>query len=286
VIRPDSGYDEDNADPNFKYLPDPMCQGLVAVLTDLSGRSFKNDQGSLTTTIKFFANEDDWPDYTPHLLELRRSSAAEPSIHVEDIEVVPYAGLSVVEPGKSKLIVCNIPAGQTYLLHLYPSFWPSTSRLHARQHALTAISNVSEDLLPFSDMCRPTVLRLTHATDRPIIKPVLTCFGGVACAPSISIDPTSSFMLGITVNAEGMSKGTIEATWTEYVDDIGRSRFASTKTAAHLRSFHVSKRNKSGSSNTKDPGILDPVTMQFPFNDGRHRGSRGRFRSLSIRFDC
>src|SRR5450756_209487 len=119
-------------------------------------------------------------------------------------------------------------------------------------------------------MCRPTVLRLTHATDRPA-KPVLTRSGLPVPAVPTSIDPRQDFMLGIKVNAEGTSKAFINATWHEYVDDVRQSHFNQSLTKAQLASMPVSKRRMSTDPPNDDPNVLPAEKMQFPFNDGRHR---------------
>ncbi len=89
------------------YLPDPLCTGVIAILTDLYGNVLARK------SLDFYVEDQvSWPDYVPHMVELQRSDKPDPSLDIDDVTSAPGA-FPFLEQGLSKAFVCKVPAGKT-----------------------------------------------------------------------------------------------------------------------------------------------------------------------------
>jgi hypothetical protein len=237
-----------------RYLPDPLCIGVWAILTDLKGTVID------TKWLEYYnaAEGASWPQYAAHMLELHPATASTPSIEVGDITSPPLPHPpSFLNPALSKAFICRIPAGKTFLLALRPKLDPSVETVHALSKATQAWSAGRLDtyLLALSDVCRPTMARLTHATDRPIGRPQATMDPPVVSSPVDVLDLTK-VKLGAKVDVLSTSKVSIVANWQEMTDNLNQPSYTKKPLIARLTEFKVRK---------TDPLDIAPVPVQFPF---------------------
>jgi hypothetical protein len=243
------------------YLPDPMCTGVIAILTDLGGKVL------VKKSLDFYrAGQVEWPNYVPHIVELQWSKQPEPSLEVDDVTSAPGV-FPFLQQGLSKAFICKIPPGMTYLLALRPQLDPKNiSNVHAfslTTQAGDTPSNLDVEKLALSDVCRPTMIRMTHATDRPIEKPQVTMEPPLQSPITNVPDPTKVFF-GTTVERFSTSKAAILAQWQEMTDDLKQNSYTKKALQAQLTEFSVSKKDAS-------LGVIKPIKTQFPFSDGRYR---------------
>jgi hypothetical protein len=240
-----------------RYLPDPLCIGVWAILTDLDGKVID------TKWLEYYnaAEGASWPHYAPHMLELHPSTNSTPSIEVGNITIPPLPNPpSFLNRALSKAFICRIPAGKTFLLALRPKLDPSVETVHALSKATQAWNGVALNtyLLALSDVCRPTVARLTHATDRPIIRPTTD----PASPNPVDVSDPTSVKLGAKVDALSTSKVSIVANWQETTDNLNQPSYTTKPLTARLTEFKVHK---------KDSGDITPALVQFPFADSCFR---------------
>ncbi len=243
------------------YVPDPMCIGVTAILTDLDGKV------CATQSLPFYAgSRDAWPDYIPHMIQMEWSAAATPSLSTGTIDHAP--GIMRFLSPASKAFICKIPPGQTYLLVLRPQ----VDRVNIENiHAFSLMTKATKDnktvdaaLFALSDVCRPTTVRMTHATDRPIKKPEVTMEPALPANHHASANDPRTVYLGANVEPATTSKVALLASWQEITDDLKQRTYEKKPLNAQLAEFKVLKRGK-------DTGTITPVLIQFPFSDSRYR---------------
>jgi hypothetical protein len=242
------------------YLPDPLCTGVLAILTDLKGAVIA--QQSLG-----FYNKDDasWPEYVPHIVQLEQSQDASPSLKVGTITSAPNA-FPFLKQGLSKAFICRVPPGKTYLLALRPQLDPANlSNVHALS-LVTQAGNTPAQLdvskLVLSDMCRPTMVRLTHATDRPVAKPKVTMVPPLT-SNSASVTDPKNVLVGATLDPWSTSKVALVANWDEMTDDVNQNSYTKKALEAQLWESSIAKKS--------DSGEIKVIKTQFPFSDTRYR---------------
>lgn len=79
------------------------------------------------------------------------------------------------------------------------------------------------DALTLSDICRPTVIRLTHATDRPVVKPNVVSVIGTTVQTitgALEVPDVKQLSLGATADADSTSKVVLLGSWLEATDDL------------------------------------------------------------------
>jgi hypothetical protein len=251
------------------YLPDPLCTGVVAALTDPEGKVLA------TKSLDFYSDDDAaWPNYVPHMIELQSSDGSQPSLDVDDITSAPGA-FPFLKQGLSKAFVCKVPPGETFLLVLRPLLDPTNiNNVHAfslmTQAGITP-NTLDVAKLTLSDICRPTTVRLTHATDRPFKKPVVSMTPPLQGSDAVAADQRS-VLLGADIDSPSTSKVALVTSWQELTDDVNQPSSTSRTLQAQLSEFSVHK---------TDPGHVKPAKTQFPFSDGRYRRLKVNARGTS-----
>jgi hypothetical protein len=251
-----------------KYLPDPLCTGVTAILLDIAGQPVK---GTTPVSLDYYGDGVDWPDYKVHAVELRPGKALE--LGVEDLR---YAIALPFPTDNSKKIVCEVPPGVTVVLQLTPRIDPKQIFSHA--FAGFFGRTVTTAKIEASDICRPTILRLTHATDLPVWSPTATLEneGSSSASGSRPFDRSATPHPRITTQYEPYttSKISIGAEWTDKVDDLNASGPSErTSTARFLERFlpklgDGQKPVATNRVNDFPKDISDPV--QLPFSDNRY----------------
>ena len=231
------------------YLPDPLVIGVWAILADL-----KTGYVITYKDLDFYQNDFRWPNYTAHFVELHAALSGAPSLEIGDFE--RFIGSDAIANAYSQAFKCHLPLGETCLLVLRPKLDP----LVWTQHALAGLPTVNSDLyeLALSDICRPTVARLIHATNLPKVRPVIT---------STRITETS-LSADVTVDPLSTSKVALVASWRESQDDLKQPIFAEPVVQSQLAEVKIGKKDP-----TNPNTLLATVTLtgQFPFADGGHR---------------
>jgi hypothetical protein len=214
-----------DVDKTTTYIPDPMCDGVRATLFFIGNAPLPNAGNQLSKTLQYYRNQS-WPDFTHHVVELRRGKPGSPVTLAQ--EDTSWDGDEDVIKGKSgsQTIVCTLPPGMTAVLELTPTIAGSFQDVHAFAPQATALENTT--------ICRPTILRMTHGTDVPVTIPDFKLDGAVrqmnGSAPIVvngmelySFDRSSCSSPGVTTTYEPYTTGkvTIEASWTEMVDSPG-----------------------------------------------------------------
>jgi hypothetical protein len=248
----------DTEGKNNLYFPDPLCTGVLATLTDIDGNA-------LSPYVELDFGLSNWPEYTPHFIELDRADKGEAASIQKPVRADYDPGLYRFRLANSQKIVCKVPPGQTVLLYLHPKLDPKVVDQHMFANQTSFGPNPMPEQLAFTDLCRPTVLRLEHAVDRPVEAAVPTStdwtqdVGGV-----YEFVRTPSNTMNLTVTAERFSTAKVEvlATWKDYVDDPTQPGPKWLPSTAHLAEFHINKHSTS-------PPPVQPVRL--PFSDSRYR---------------
>jgi hypothetical protein len=204
------------------YIPDPMCDGVRATLFYVGNGPMPNSEKQLTATLPYYKGRK-WPDFALHLIELRRGKPGHPvtlkrvPTNWKDNHVAPNG-----EYGSTTL-VCSLPPGMTAVLELTPTVRSDFRNIHAFAPLPTPSGTPAiED----TTICRPTVLRLTHATDLPVTVPNFLLDGADSQSGDIApykYDRSQCSTPGVTTQYEPYTTGkvSIEASWTEMVDTPG-----------------------------------------------------------------
>jgi hypothetical protein len=136
-------------------------------------------------------------------------------------------------------------------------------------HAFSLMTKATKDgktvdvaMFALSDVCRPTTVRLTHATDRPIKKPEVTMDPALPANHHASANDPNKVYLGANVEPATTSKVALLASWQEITDDLKQRSYEKKPLNAQLTEFKVLKKGK-------DTGTIKPVLIQFPFSDSR-----------------
>jgi hypothetical protein len=261
-------------DSSGSYLPDPLCTGVLATLLDIAGNPIRSSYAP-TIGLDYYSDGSDWPDYTVHCVELRSG----PTLKLSQ-EAFDYAIPFPFPTEHSQKIVCQIPPGMTVVLRLTPRIDPKLISSHA--FASFFGQNPTTDQIESSDICRPTILRMTHATDLPIWSPVAILQGDNFDAPP-GIYPFDRSDTGIpkpiiTTKYEpySTSKVSIEASWTDIVDDLNLAEPANRNSSAHFLERSLPKLVTIGEAQVAMDNIDNYPTdssapVQLPFTDNRYR---------------
>jgi hypothetical protein len=288
----------DEIDETTIYIPDPMCDGVRASLFFIGNAPLPNSAHQLTVTLPYYKQGNSWPDCTLHCVELRRGKpGSPPQLSREDT----FWGVNHVGLGGefgSKTIVCTLPPGMTAVLELTPTISDDARNAHAFAPQSTALEDTT--------ICRPTILRMTHATDVPVTAPDFYLDGAVLQKNGprpITIDGMELYSFdrsvcsapGVTTTYEPYTTGkvSIEASWTEVVDTPADKKNPSPvrlpqKAAIFSRPLPKLRATKAGAdigsvydsddSCPTGPGCPPPSTAgtpcptaKLPFNDSRYR---------------
>jgi hypothetical protein len=199
------------------------------------------------------------------MVQLEQSKDMSPSLGVDEIESAPNA-FPFLKRGLSKAFICRVPPGKTFLLALRPQLDPTNlSNLHAFSlltNAGKSASQLDVSKLVLSDVCRPTMVRLTHATDRPVAKAAITMVPALTSNYASVTDPKNVF-LGANVDPWSTSKVALIAKWDEMTDDPNQNSYSKKPLEAQLWESSIGKKS--------DTGKIDPIKTQFPFSDNRYR---------------
>lgn len=254
------------------YLPDPLCIGVTATLMQLDGSIVSSE------SLNYYGNTQ-WPDYTPHVVELHRSSDTKASLAQDTLK----SGSLDIFTKASRRLICTIPAGNTYILTLQPKLRADFVSVHALAAFIPGVivptpgqpvpagePDKSLAIASSSDVCRPTHLRLTHATDLPISAATLTL--------PLSFDRSAGSKFSISASAHAESTATVEvlADWNDQDDNQEQPDPVLRTSHAKLTEFTIPKR----------PPVLPNATqtapdVRLPFSDGRYRRVTITPRSLS-----
>jgi hypothetical protein len=254
------------------YLPDPLCVGVIATLTDLNGNALLDSRGNFlrgAAPVKLpYFGPVKWPEYIPHFIELQRAGAGAQWATLSDQEADYNQANFPFKLDWSKKLVCSVPVGQTVLLYLHPQLDERVLTQHILSAKTSLGQNPTPDQLSMSDICRPTIVRLSHAVDRPSGRPKVISADWIPVPNSnpavFKFTRTPSNTMNLTVTAEPLSTSKVEisADWTDYVDDTTQRRPAPRKSPAQLAEFQIDKHT------TVSPAV-QPVRL--PFSDARYR---------------
>ncbi|HEY4951702.1 MAG TPA: hypothetical protein VIH88_15305 [Candidatus Acidoferrales bacterium] len=255
-----------DGDSTGVYLPDPLCTGVIASLYDIDGKPIP---GVTKQCLNYYdasgGNDDDsanlWPNYIVHFIELQPDDASgKPSLTVDD-----FHGVSSVFPfpiDKSRKIVCKLPPGSTAVLRLTPQLSPDTDNVHALVGLLTRGHSAQD-----SDICRPTYLRISYATDIPIQPPnvLVSDINGIPASPSLDRTNKNVLQLAVTAESFSTSKVAVVAKWKDVIDDVTQDTWSSRDSNARLAEFALPKKPLPAGqwSGTQE--------IQLPFSDTRYR---------------
>jgi hypothetical protein len=257
------------------YIPDPLCIGAIAVLSSLDGTVVG------TSELNYY-DEKSWPDYTPHVIEMRRVSGVKASI--DPATSLGQTVIPIFTTGSRK-IVCHIPEGRTFILTLQPKLRSDVFEVHALAALLPTSSgqpfptgDPAKQLAAASasDVCRPTYLRLTHATDVPIAPATLNLPATFDRAPG------KLFSFTGTADAESTAVVEVIAKWFDQSDNQEQPGPVLQTSQAKLAELQVLK--KPGTGNSTSP--LSASDVRLPFSDTRYRRvlittqSSSRFREI------
>lgn len=248
----------DTVGKNNLYFPDPLCIGFFATLTDIDGNR-------LLPYVELDFGTSHWPEYTPHFIELDRAEKGEPLSIQKPVPADYDQGSFPFSLVNSQKIVCKVPPGLTVLLYLHPQLDPKVVNQHMFANKTSFGPKPTADQLAFTDLCRPTVLRLEHAVDRPVEAAAPTSTDWIPDAGGVNeFVRTPSNTMNLTVTAERFSTAKVEvlATWKDYVDDPTQPGPRWLPSTAHLAEFHINKHSTA-------PPPVQPVHL--PFSDSRYR---------------
>jgi hypothetical protein len=211
--------EDDEIDPTTIYIPDPMCDGVRVTLFYIGNGPLPSAAHQSTTTLPYYEGRN-WPDFSLHLIELQRGEPGSPvtlkpyTTNWQDNHVAPNGEYGSVT------LVCTLPPGMTAVMELTPTVGADFRKIHAFAPPSTPSGTPA---LEDTTICRPTVLRLTHATNIPVTVPDFMLDGAApqpsGTAPYI-YDRSQCSTPGVTTHYEPYSTGkvSIEASWTEMVD--------------------------------------------------------------------
>jgi hypothetical protein len=270
------------------YLPDPLCIGVIATVTDLNGNLLVDSNGSILpganpVDLDYFDDAIAWPDYIAHFIELQRADTGATSATLST-EPVDYLQANFPFPlDKSKKIVCRVPVGQTVLLYLHPKLDSRVLTQHAFSKKTPLLDGVTPHDISMSDICRPTVLRMSHAVDRPAGRPTIVSDDLILVTNSnppiytFTRTPANTMNLTVTADALSTSKVEVSAQWRDQVDDPQQAKPEVRPSQAQLAEFHVEKRSRSSPP-------VQPVHL--PFADARYRRLTMKASALSRFATC
>jgi hypothetical protein len=285
----------DEIDTTTIYIPDPMCDGVRATLFYIGNGPLPNSAKQLTATLPYYKGRK-WPEFSLHLIELHRGKPG----HPVTLKTVPtnWKDNHVATNGElgSTTLVCTLPPGMTAVLELTPTVRSDFRNIHA--FAPASSSGAPAPALEDTTICRPTVLRLTHATNLPVTVPSFI-LDGAAPQPggtaSFKYDRSQCSTPGVTTHYEPYTTGkvSIEASWTEMIDTPGDSKNPipvrkSQKAAIFSQQLPKLKATKVGadigtvydtddscpSCGSSASGSITPAagpTVKLPFSDTRYR---------------
>jgi hypothetical protein len=243
------------------YCPDPACIGMWAYLTTLNGDVIT------TRSLLFYDKQRNisWPNYAPHMLELHWINEPTASLTVGEISGSPNV-FPFLKPPLSKAFICKVPPGQTYLCHLRPMRDPTDAAHSFAGFLPDSTGPAGLDATTLSDLFRPTIIRLTHATDRPVVLPSVTVtVPGVIVTGGtpIEVPDVKQLSLGATADPFSTSKVALLVAWEEITDDLHQPASSLRQLSAQIAEFNFAKK--------MDKNQIAAIAVQFPFSDSRYR---------------
>jgi hypothetical protein len=232
--------DDSDIDDTTVYIPDPMCNGVRANLFYIGNSALPNSAHQLSQTVLFYSDGHKWPDYALHCVELRKGKPGSAPTLTLKTGIPDFTDYPVVPRTGSKTIVCTLPPGMTGVLELTPTIDQSARDVHAFKPKKGIAKNGAQ--LEDTNTCRPTVLRMTYATDVPVTIPSFVLDGAVQVKDAknqpAKIDGKDVFIFdrppyqagqpdkpppSVTTTYEPYttSKISIDGAWTEIVDKPG-----------------------------------------------------------------
>ncbi len=244
-----------DGDSTGVYLPDPLCTGVLATLLDISGEQI----AQLPNPLNYYDHET-WPNYTVHFVELQTGGSVDPpSLSLADFDGVPAEFPFSIRD--SKKIICRLPPGRTAVLQLTPALAANVNDVHALAPLVEGSQTPQS-----SDICRPTILRLSHATDLPIALPdvLVSDPNGNPASPALDRGNRNTSILAVKVEPYSTSKVAVLAEWTDSVDDITQNGPSDRQSSAQLAEFSIAK-------NSDATRWSKTQTVSLPFSDTRYR---------------
>lgn len=269
----------DQIDTSTPYVPDPMCDGVHARLLFVGNTPMPNRPPTVPVNVKFYPGVRKWPQYALHCVELRAGAAGtQPKLSVEYADL----GFQHNNPGtsnESQIIVCELPPGMNAVMELIPTILDSERDVHA----FKPVSQPGVPTLPLerTNVCRPTILRLVHATDIPVVIPEATLSGTEQESDAggdsqvFSFDRNANPRPTVTENYEPYTTGivTMNASWVDQIDDLQKAGPEERATSAAFYSRHLPKVWEGSSAENIGPTIASPPSppVTLPFSDSLYR---------------
>ncbi|MGA3202467.1 MAG: hypothetical protein ABSF12_08225 [Bryobacteraceae bacterium] len=263
-------FPESEEDYTTAYVPDPMCDGVQATLYFIGNTPMPQTGATKPVPLKFYLSSH-WPDYVLHCIVLKAGKAGS------------LPTLSIKKPGsltdenkwltrKSRVIQCTLPPGMTAVLELTPTIDDKERNVHRFSQGVQ---------LENSNVCRPTIVRMTHATDIPVVIPdsVLNVRDDphqtVEGLPLFRFDRNKYQSPTVTTTFEPYttSKVSIEASWTDKIDDVSKTAPADQPTNAAFFTRQLPKSRQGVPATNIGPAsgtdTSPPITL--PWSDSRYR---------------
>jgi hypothetical protein len=248
------------------YIPDPMCDGVRARLLFIGNASMPTTKLTKPIVLKYYSKKVRWPNYVLHYVELEPGKVGElPKLQKKADH--SQAGIHGITR-RSQKIVCTLPPGMTAVLELTPTILDSERGVHA-------FAPTDGTALEDTNICRPTILRMTHATDLPVSVPQcrLETDNNKDLIPVFDRKTIPAPQITTYYEPYSTAKVSIEATWAEMTDDPASPAPKSQLTKARFCDRSLPK-IQPGTTPTNIDGSssidVSPPT-KLPFADTRYR---------------
>lgn len=284
------------------FLPDPACIGALVRFRTIDGAVV------CSNSVQFYSSTRRWPHFILHeiLLEPAKGDAASIQFHKAESNQSGYLS------DDSLVVHCRVPTGQTMVLELSSVLPPGSAATHGVvQYGLDnqiinpeATADIEGGEYPL--ITPPVYVSMIHAVDEPArtfafdftnLQPfpvALECGAGRSGASGQATDKraynraaqTASAQLtpSLTFDPQSTGKVSIDAKWTEWVDDVNVAKPYQRTVTQHVweQSFEKGGTSTSGGKTngcSVELPDLSPVTPA-PVN---HNPGDTRFRSIEYR---
>jgi hypothetical protein len=284
------------------FLPDPASIGLLV--------KFKAIDGTVvcSNSVNFYSSKRQWPNFILHELVLEPSEVDSASIRVGKRK----ADNSQYFSDESEVIRCSVPTGQTMVLELSSILPPASATTHGIvQYALDnhiftgATADIEAGEYPL--ITRPVYISMVHAVSESAREfafdftnlnqiPAIVMCGVRAMDASKGVAQKRAFTRtyqtapaqlapSFTFDSQSTGKLSIEASWTEWVDDINVAKPYQRTVSQHVweQSFEKTRTSTSGK-------ITSPCSIGLPdlspVTPGPITHNPGDTRYKSIAYKC
>lgn len=255
----------------LEYLADPMAAGVVFFVNNES-QSINGWTPGVSRRFSFYFNDEvnDASSNTPYTIEQWKNPK---SIRIRLMEGTQPAAWD----NAKRLFTVYLPKGERAIVN-YASFWrpDDVEKLSAMQKMIAAAPDVKTKIKTgrhwmFSPWRKIT---LVHAVQQPITTPEFT-----SLTPQRYYNETTALLdAELTLHGKSSTQVDIEASWTEFKDDLAELGPKQVPAAAHVATIHIAydavklKNNQSqwpGQPAPKDATADDPLVQYF--GDTKHR---------------